>query len=106
MTIESGPTSGSTRVDEKPAAFIQPIRETARGAPDPVERFEDSGVAALRFVLWEPGAQGLGEMSPEWIETVISHLENASGGDGVEALKHIRSSQSLIAGRSSLVARC
>ena len=26
MTIESGPTSGSTRVDEKPAAFIQPAQ--------------------------------------------------------------------------------
>ena len=24
MTIESGPTSGSTREDEKPACFIQP----------------------------------------------------------------------------------
>ena len=26
ITIESGPTSGSTRVDEKPAAFIQPAQ--------------------------------------------------------------------------------
>ena len=25
-TIESGPTRGSTRVDEKPAAFIQPTQ--------------------------------------------------------------------------------
>jgi hypothetical protein len=43
-----------------------------------VERFEDARAAALRFVLWEPGAQGLGEMSPERIEAVIGHLEDAA----------------------------